>query len=477
MTIETLSGDLILPYQHRTSEFIQEHPYCANWIDMGLGKTVSNLMALQTLIDDYMVAHTLIIAPLRVARRGWTDEIARWDHIKDFEVQKILNTPGNTKAQNEAQRLKAVRTPAEIHLVSRENVSWLVDYFIREKHWVKKWPWDNCILDESNSFSYQSSQRWKQLRRVRKKIDRMVQLTGTPDTRNLRGLWAQLYLLDQGKRLGYAEKAYLDRWFDAPSRYDPSNRYEPKKVSQAQISSRVKDIVISLQAKDYIDNFKEPRMNYITVELTKAERKSYNELEKNYIIQFGNDIVTAVNNGVLANKLLQLSNGFIYTEHPRWHAFHDRKIEALLELLDTINGKVIVAYNYRPDKARMIAAMKKAKINYRAFDTEQDENDWNAGKIDVLILSPQSAGEGTNLHYSGAENIIFFGLIWSLYYYQQTIARIAGGHRGVGRNNVIHHIVTENTYEDRVRSVLGVNARNQDAMKDALSEYVQPMLR
>lgn len=467
--IETLSKDLILPYQYRMSEFAQETPFCAWWIDMGLGKTVSYLMALQDMIDDYTVAHTLIIAPLRVARKVWTDEIDHWEHIKDFEVQKIIGTP--------EQRIKALKTPAEIHIINRENISWLVNQFIQDKHWVKKWPWDNVVIDESNSFSYQSSERWKQLRRVRKKIDRMTQLTGTPDTRNLRGLWAQIFLLDRGERLYATEGKYLARWFDAPDRHDPNvNKFIPKKGSQAQIQSRLKDIVIAMRAEDYIKNFQKPRMNYIKVGLTNKERKTYQELEKNYILKWGDDIITAVNNGVLANKLLQLANGFIYTEHPEWKELHDSKIQALKDLLEDLTGPVIVAYNFIPDRERILRMLKKANINHRWLQTEKDENDWNAGKIDVLVLSPFSAGHGLNLQYSGSENIIFLGLIWSLEAYLQTIARIAGGHRGVGRNNVIHHIVTENTYEDRVRYTLTTNEVNQDEMKIALSAYVREVL-
>jgi SNF2 family DNA or RNA helicase len=467
--IETLPESLICDYQYRTSEFIQEHDFCANWIEMGLGKTVSNLMALQDLMDDYMVAHTLIIAPKRVAQKVWTDEIRRWDHIRDFEVQKILGT--------EKQRIKAMRTPAEIHLINRENVSWLVDQFIQQKQWVKKWHWDNVIIDESVSFSYQSSQRWKQLRRVRKKIDRMVQLTGTPDTRSLRGLWAQMYLLDQGKRLYPAEGDFLNRWFTPPSRHDPANKHIPHYEARKQITRRCRDIVIALRAEDYIKNFEKPRMNYVTVTLSPAERKAYNELEKEYILRFADDIITAVNNGVLANKLLQLANGFIYAEHPKWHVFHDHKIDALMELLEGLSGPVIIAYNFIPDRKRILRALKKAGINHRWLQTEKDEEEWGDGEIDVLVISPKSAGEGTNLHYSGSENLIFFGLIWSLYDYLQTIARLAGGHRAVGRKNAIHHIVAENTYEDRVRQVLTTNENNQKALMADLVEYAESVIR
>ena len=435
---------------------------------MGLGKTVINLMSLQEEMRDYMVAHTLIIAPLRVAQKSWTDEIARWEHIRDFEVQKILGT--------EKQRIKAIQTPAEIHIINRENVAWLVDYFVRQKRWVHKWHWDNCIIDESISFSYRSSERWKQLRRVRHKIDRMKQLTGTPDTRNLRGLWAQAYLLDQGKRLLPGEGDFLKKWFAPPSRYDPGNKHTPKDMARQQITYRMRDIVITMRPEDYIENFKKPRMNYVKVALTRKERKVYEEMEKEYILQYAGDIITAVNSGVLANKLLQLANGFIYAEHPKWHTFHDHKVDALLELLEGLSGPVILAYNFIPDRERILRALKKAGISHRWLQTEQDQDDWNTGEIDVLVLSPKSAGEGTNLHYSGSENLIFFGLIWSLYDYQQTMARLAGGHRAVGKRIVIHHIVTESTYEDRVRFVLTQNADNQEALLEDLAIYAKSVI-
>lgn len=208
--IETLSEDLIMPYQRRWAEFCYENPYCAGWIDMGLGKTVGTLMGLQQMYDDYEAAHTLIIAPLRVARKVWTGEMRKWDHIREFDTQLIIGT--------EKQRLAALNKRAEIHIINRENVAWLINQFITGKKLSKKWHWDTVVLDESTSFSYQSSQRWKSLRLFRKLMSRVIELTGTPDTRNLRGLWAQAYLLDRGKRLGFSEKAYLDRWFVAPSR-------------------------------------------------------------------------------------------------------------------------------------------------------------------------------------------------------------------------------------------------------------------
>jgi SNF2 family DNA or RNA helicase len=478
--IETLPESLIQPYQYRLADFFYDHPNCAGWVDMGLGKTVAYLMALQRLIDDFEVAHTLIIGPLRVARKVWTDEIDVWEHIRPFETQKILGTA--------RQREKAMRTPAEIHLINRENVTWLLEQHFTRLPWIeydkgdprrnmpvkqtRKWHWDNVVIDESNSFSYQSSSRWKALRFIRKRIDRMTQLTGTPDTRNLMGLWAQIHLLDQGKRLGASEKSFKEDFFIPPSRYDPSNKYIPKHFAQKQIRKRLRDIVLTLRAKDYLD-IEDPWPVWHRVDLTKAQRDVYEEMERNFIIQYGNNIITAVNAGVLANKLLQLANGFIYDAEKNWHGFHERKTEVLLDLVEAATGPIIVAYNYIPDRLRIEAALTKAKVNWRLLKTEQDEEDFKAGKIDVLILSPQSAGHGLNIHQSGARAIVWYGLVWSLEQYIQTNARLTGGHRAVGRQITLHHIVTEDTYEDRVRFTLNRNARNQEEMMDGLRTFVR----
>lgn len=467
-----LSSDLIMPYQYRWAEFCYENPYCAGWIDMGLGKTVGTLMGLQDMYDDFEAAHTLIVAPLRVARKVWTDEMHKWDHIREFDVQKIINTPGATAKQNEAQRLKAMNTKAEIHIINRENVRWLVDQHVQGSRLIKKWHWDTIILDESTSFSYQSSQRFKALRTIRKKVSRVIELTGTPDTRNLRGLWAQIHLLDRGLRLGFSEKAFLDRWFTAPTRYDPSNRFEPKGYAQKQIQNRLRDIVLTLRAKDYLD-LEDPWPVWHTVDLTHTQRQVYDEMQRDFLIHYNDNIIAAVNSGVLANKLLQLSNGFIYDADKKWHAFHERKTEALMDIIEAAQGPVMIAYNYIPDRIRIEAALTKAKINWRLLKTEKDEDDWNAGKYDVLVLSPGSAGEGTNLYENGCSDLVWYGLVWSLYQYQQTCARLTGGHRAVGKQIQLHHIVTENTYEDRVRLTLARNARNQDEMKAGLAEYVK----
>lgn len=465
--------ELIQPYQHRWAEFCYENRYCAGWIDMGLGKTVSTLMGLQDMYDDYEAAHTLIVAPTRVARKVWTDEIKKWDHIRDFDVQKILRVPGNTGKQNEELCLKAMNTPAEIHIINRENFRWLVEQHVQGKRLIRKWHWDTVIFDESTSFSYQSSLRWKAARLMRKKMARVIQLTGTPDTRNLKGLWAQIYLLDRGKRLGFSEKAFFERWFDPPSRFDPNAKnYEPKSFAQKQIQKRLRDIVLTLRAEDYLD-LEEPWPIWHRVELTGGQRQVYEEMQKHFLIEYGEKIITAVNSGVLANKLLQLANGFVYDSDREWHRLHDHKTEVLLEIIEAAQGPVMIAYNYIPDRLRIEEALTKAKLNWRLLKTEQDEDDWNAGKFDVLVLSPGSAGEGTNLYENGCSNLIWYGLIWSLYQYQQTNARLTGGHRAVGKQIQLHHIVTEDTYEDRVAHVLERNAKNQDEMKRGLAEYVK----
>ncbi len=468
----TLSEDLIEPYQYRWAEFCYENPYCAGWIDMGLGKTVATLMGLQKMYDDYEAAHTLIIAPLRVARKVWTDEIKLWDHIREFDVQKILGTA--------KEREKAMNTRAEIHIINRENVTWLMEQHVQGKRLIKKWHWDTVIIDESSSFSYQSSQRWKSLRLMRKKMCRVIELTGTPDTRNLRGLWAQAYLLDRGKRLGFSEKEFLDRWFIAPSRFDPAvNKFEPRSFAQRQIQKRLSDVVMSLQAKDYLD-IEDPWPVWHRVDLSRSERLVYQEMQRHYILEYGNKTITAVNAGVLANKLLQLANGFIYDADRVPHPFHERKTEAMLDIIEAAQAPVMICYNYIPDKTRILAALAKVSrqrghslngLRFRLLKTEQDEDDWNDSKIDVLVLSPKSAGHGINIYANGCQDMIWYGLIWSLEQYQQACARLTGGHRAVGKKIQMHHIVTVDTYEDNVKLTLDRNAKNQDEMKAGLAEY------
>ena len=467
-----LSADLIQPYQHRGAEFCYENPFCAGWIDMGLGKTVSTLMGLQDMYDDFEAAHTLIVAPLRVARKVWTGEMHKWDHIREFDVQMILNTPGATAKENEARKQKAIQTKAEIHIINRENIPWLYAQHIDGKRVIRKWKWETVVLDESTSFSYQSSQRWKALRTFRKKMNRVIALTGTPDTRNLVGLWAQIHLLDRGQRLGFSEGEFQRRWFDAPNRFSPSHKFEPKSYAQKQIQNRLRDIILTLRAQDYLD-LEDPWPVWHTVDLTRGERSVYNEMQRNYILNYGGEVITAVNNGVLANKLLQLANGFIYDSDRNWHDFHNRKTEALMEIIEAAQGPVMIAYNYIPDRIRIERALTKAKINWRLLKTEQDEDDWNAGRFDVLVLSPGSAGEGTNLYENGCSDLVWYGLVWSLYQYQQTCARLTGGHRAVGKQIQLHHIITENTYESRVKLTLDRNAKNQDEMKAGLAEYVK----
>lgn len=434
---------------------------------MGYGKSVSVLMAIQNMIDNFDVAHTLVIAPLRVARKVWTDEIDTWEHLKDFEVQKIIGT--------EKQRIKAMNTPAEIHLINRENVTWLEHQMIHEKKWARKWHWDTCIIDESTSFSYQSSGRFKSLRRMRKKIDRMVQMTGTPDTRALLGLWAQMHLLDSGKRLGFSEKDFLNKYFIAPTIHDTSRKYVAKHFARRKIAKRLSDIVFQLTDEEKLD-IKRPHLNYIKVEMTSIEKKLYRELERQHILRFKDDIVRAVNSGVLANKLLQICNGFVFTENPKYQELHNHKINALEETLEGLSGPVMVAYNYIPDRIRIERMLKKNKVNYRLLKTEEDENDWNAGLIDVLLFHPKSAGHGCNIHKSGSTNLIYFGLMWSLEQYLQTMARLVGGHRAGDRENAIHHIITEGTYEDRVRFTLTHNEEHQDALLADLLLYAKQII-
>jgi SNF2 family DNA or RNA helicase len=462
-----LSSADLYPYQRRMIDHILENDFCALWVDMGLGKTVASLTAAKRMLEELEAWNILVVAPLRVARKTWTDEIDVWSQLTGLTTSKIIGT--------EKQRLRAAKTKANIHLINRENFTWLHDHFV-ENHkgrWRRtaKWPWDTVIIDESSSFKNQDSERYKSMRRMRKYIRRMVQLTGTPAPNGLEDLWAQAYLLDHGQRLGSSLTAFRRRWFEPPDLMTGQRRWTPKDHGESQIHTQMKDIAMTLRAEDYLE-LPPVMYNWVRVDLSPKEMAKYRKLQRDYVLELKGKIITAANAGVLWGKLIQAANGAIYTEHPAWETFHRAKLDRLLELEDTIPDKMIIVYNYVPDLKRMTEAFDKAGVNWRLLKTEQDEDDWNAGKIDRLILHPASAGHGTNLHKSGAETIIWYGLTANYEYYDQTNARLAGGHRRVGKNVVIHHIVADGTIDEVVRGALRWKEGTQDRLLEATKRII-----
>jgi SNF2 family DNA or RNA helicase len=442
----TLGRNDLRPYQHRAVEWIKSHDNCALWLDMGLGKTTSTLTAYADLLASFDVRRALVIAPLRVARRVWTDEIAEWSHLNHITASRAIGPA--------AKRWLALKRPADIHLINRENVQWLEAQIIQGKKQVRRWPWDLVILDESQSFRSQSSGRFKALRKLRKLIPRMIQLTGTPSPNGYKNLWAQMYLLDQGQRLGGTEEAYHNRWFDNEQAYPGSleRRRVLKPGAKEEIEARLSDIVIAMKADDYLD-LPPVRYNVVKVDLSESERKTYKRLEREALAEVRSKTITAVNAGVAFGKLLQLANGAIYYEDKRWVEFHREKLDALVELVDGIDTPIIVCYAFKHDLARILEALK---VTGKRIETAEDDasfDRWDKGEVDVIVLHPASAGHGLNMQHAGSRDIIWFGLTADLEMYDQANARLIGGHRR--REGItIHLILTAGTKDEDARRLL-----------------------
>jgi len=457
---------------------------------MGLSKTIITLTALAELMADFEVRRVLVVAPLRVARKTWKDEMDIWTHLPPMRMAFILGT--------EQQRLKAMSSRVDIYMINRENLTWLVNQHfntieiidkqgkvidtIRGNKQIRPWIWDTVVLDESSSFKNHSAKRWGSLKFVHRLINRIIQLSGTPSPKGLMDLWAQLWLLDRGERLGSTITAYRDRWFEPPG--ERRFKWELKQMelsdgskvpwAETAIHDRIKDICLTLREEDYLD-LPPVIFNQIRVSLAPEILKEYRRMARHYVMELKGEEITAVNAGALAGKLLQLANGAVYTEHPKWLPFHDEKLDALMELIDVSTGRIIVVYNFQSDETRVSAALTKAKLNWRKLNTKKDEDDWNAGLIDVLIMHPQSAGHGLNLQHSGCELMIWFGLNWSLELYQQAIARLTGGHRRVGRNEVIQHIVADDTIDQRVLDVLADNNATQERLFEVTRKVIKEL--
>ena len=451
----------LLPYQHRMIEHIKEHEKCALWVAMGSGKTVTTLTAVQWLLENFESMRVLVIAPLRVARKVWTDEIETWDHL-NLTASVIVGSP--------KERLAALKKPADIHIVNRENVSWLVQHYMDIK---KRWPWDTIVIDEARSFKNPSSGRFRQLRRVLPHVRRMVQLTGTPAPNGLEDLWAQLFLLDGGKRLEPYVTHFRAKYYDAHP-YSVHKR-TLKPGADKLIIDKVKDICLSLRDEDLHGA---PTVQRIVIRcpLSDRARSAYDDMKTKQLLQFAEAEIPAVSAGVLVNKLLQIANGAIYDENKDWHAVHNAKIEALLDVIEDSDGPLIVVYQYQHDRERIFAALEERNKNNlrdpvrsRALKTTQDEDDWNAGKIDVLVLHPASAGHGLNLHKSGARRIVHFSMNPDLDQYLQVNARLFGGHRGKGRQGVLMHLVADNTIDVQILEMLQSKGKTQDQLMQGTS--------
>ena len=450
------------PYQAYCIDYLIRNKVAGLFLEPGLGKTVITLTALQDLrYNRWEVVKPLIIAPKKVAEATWTAEAKKWEHLKKMRIMPVL---GSTQ-----QRLRALATPADAYVINRENTQWIVEHFKND------WPFDAVILDESSSFKNSQSKRFKSLKLVRSRIRRFVELTGTPASNGLEDLWAQIYLLDGGIRLGRTLGAYRDKYF-VPGKRNRTTifSYSPKDGSFEMIKQAISDICISMKASDYV-SLPDVIYNDIPVKLNATAQKAYEQLEKELLLQIDENTITAGSAGVLTGKLLQLCNGAAYdSEHKAVHV-HDCKLDAFMELIEQLNGQhALVFFSYQHDRERLLKALASTKLRVRVYSQAQDEIDWNSGEIDVLLAHPASCGYGLNLQLGG-HHAVWFGLTWSLEQYEQANKRL---HRqGQSQPVIIHHLIVQGGMDETVIEALHDKSDMQDALMTALKARINKICR
>lgn len=440
-------------YQEFAIQKILELPALALFLDMGLGKTICSLTAVTELLWDYFsVSKVLIIAPKKVAESTWDSEIAKWESTKNLKISKILG--------NASERKKALAANANVYVVNRENVVWLMETL----NW-RPTMFDMLIIDESSSFKNHQAKRFKALRKVRPYFSKVVELTGTPRSNSLMDLWAQIYLLDGGKRLGRTITEYRNRWF----RPDKTNghivySYVPKPGAEQEIYTAIRDITFSMSADDWL---KLPQRidNVINVDMGKEARCRYEELERQLVLSLPEGEIMASTAAVLSNKLLQMANGAVYDENEGVVNIHDEKLEALKEIVEAGNP-ILVFYNYRHDRDRLLKWFPFAA----ELKKPEDVANWNAGKIKMLVAHPASAGYGLNLQ-AGGSTIVWFGLTWSLEQYMQANARLY--RQGQERAVIIHHLVAKGTMDELVMASLGRKQAGQEELLKAVKARIE----
>ena len=430
------------------------------FLDMGLGKTVTTLTAIRELkYNRFAVRRVLVIAPKKVAEGTWTREKDKWDHTRILRVSPVLGS--------QAKRIRALNTPADLYIINRENVCWLVDYY------RNSWPFDMVVVDESSSFKSHSAKRFKALAGVSGKIDRMVELTGTPSPNGLEDLWSQVYLLDGGERLGKRYTQFRERYFQ-PDRRGADGMvysYAAKPGTEQSILDKISDICISMKAEDYLQL---PDITYheIPVELDAKAEKAYRELERKMVLELPEEEEISVTSAAaLSNKLLQLANGAVYDEDRSVHEVHGCKIEAFLELVESLQGKpVLVFYNFQHDRERILKALSGSGLRVRELKTTRDEDDWNACQIDVLLTHPASSAYGLNLQ-QGGNHVVWFGLTWNYELYTQANKRL---HRqGQTEKVIIHHLVCTGTRDEDVMRAL----EKKDDVQNWVMESLKARIR
>lgn len=442
-------------YQSYATNFIEENPISAILLDMGLGKSVITLTALNDLLfDSFDIHKVLVIAPLRVARDTWANEIKKWNHLNYLEYSIVVGS--------EQERLNALKQRADIYIINRENVEWLI-----EKSGYA-FDFDTVVIDELSSFKNGKSKRFKSLLKVRPRIKRIIGLTGTPAGNGLMDLWAEFRLLDLGVRLGKFITRYREAYFIPDKRNgEVIFSYKPLPYAKDEIYKKISDITISMKA---VDHLKMPDLitSEYKVYLSEKEMKTYSDFKDKFVMDLESEEITASNAATLTTKLIQLANGAIYDDNGQVKEFHECKLNALEDIIESANGKpLLVAYWFKHDLERITQRLDKLKINYACINSSKSIDEWNKGKLQVGLIHPASAGHGLNLQ-EGGNTLVWFGLTWSLELYQQTVGRLY--RQGQKESTVIiQHIIADKTIDEVIIKAL----KNKDTTQSELMNAVK----
>ena len=442
-------------YQSYATDFILSHPISAVFLEMGLGKSVITLSAIFDLcLDSFLVCKVLVIAPLRVARDTWPAEINKWDHLKGLSYSVAVGT--------EKERIDALKKQSTLYIINRENVDWLVHKSGIPFHF------DMVVIDELSSFKSYGAKRFKSLLKVRPSVKRIVGLTGTPSSNGLMDLWAEFRILDLGQRLGRYISHYRNTYFKPDKRNAQIIfSYKPLPGAEEEIYKQISDITISMKSTDYL-KMPEYVSNEVFVSLNEKEWNIYSKFKDEMVTKLGDEEIDAVNAAVLSGKLLQMANGAVYDSENKAHVIHDKKLDALEDLIEGANGKpVLVAYWYKHDLERI-----RNRFPVRQIKASKDIEDWNNGNIPIAVIHPASAGHGLNLQ-SGGSTLIWFGLTWSLELYQQTNARLY--RQGQNETVIIHHIIAKGTIDEDVMTALTRKEETQASLIDAVKAKLEVM--
>ena len=447
-------------YQSYCIQRIIQDPAVGLFLRPGLGKTSITLTAINELrYLRWEVAKVLVIAPKKVAEVTWSKEAAKWDHLRHLKVVTVL---GST-----ARRIQALNTPADVYVINRENVPWLVDYY------KQAWPFDMLICDESTSFKNPQSKRFKALKLIRRFCKKVVLLTGTPTSKGLMDLWAQMYLLDEGARLGKTLGQYRERYFVANTHGGHFTDYKPKNDAESAVLEAVSDICVSMKAEDYLE-LPECVEHEIPVVLDDKTKREYDIFERDLLLEINDEIITAQGAAVLTGKLLQFCNGAVYNAEKQPVIVHDCKLDAYMELLEQLDGEAVITfYSFKHDLDRLLARLEKTNRRVRVYRGPQDEDDWNTGKIDVLLAHPGSCAYGLNLQ-AGGRHIVWFGLNWSFELNDQGKCRL--WRQGSEFDKVfVHYLIVQGCVDEDVMAAIRSRTNTHEAVMLALKARLKKL--